>query len=304
MRTVSFSEIWTHQRCQWRWGLTYGQGIKPKVPDQPLAFGGLVHLMLAQFYMRKGRISMADVRRAITKRGNPPPTVEDEEKAQAMMEAYAEEYVADLKGARALKILAVEWPFRTRMLTRDGGFSNYELIGVIDLIVRDDRGYIWPWDHKTATSFPAAPHIALDAQMATYSWGLMRLGVPIGGVVMNLLKKTKTPQFERHRIIKMPPELESWGRNLYETALQIPYDIHAPPPQEELPRTPDKRCAWDCPLAKPCLLDLEQEFEAYNHVLETDFVRRKGGRDRGWLKKYNTKVPKAWTKPPAKKGRK
>jgi hypothetical protein len=62
--------------------------------------------------------------------------------------------------------------------------------GRVDLVVEDEFGEYWIWDHKTAAQFGTTQHLALDEQCGSYIWALKhKLGINIAGVVYNELRK-------------------------------------------------------------------------------------------------------------------
>lgn len=64
--------------------------------------------------------------------------------------------------------------------------------GRIDLIVEDEYGELWIWDHKTAGQMreDVIMHLEMDEQTGSYCWAIQeQLGVKIAGVLYNELYK-------------------------------------------------------------------------------------------------------------------
>jgi PD-(D/E)XK nuclease superfamily len=71
--------------------------------------------------------------------------------------------------------------------------SGIEFNVVVDLIVEDEDGFLWPWDHKTRKNFAEADDMVLDPQLTNYFTSLEIMGYhPLGGAVYNEIR-TKPP---------------------------------------------------------------------------------------------------------------
>lgn len=71
-------------------------------------------------------------------------------------------------------------------------FRNEPVVyqGRVDLVVEDEFGEYWIWDHKTAASFGTTTHLALDEQCGSYIWALKyMLNLNVAGVVYNEVRK-------------------------------------------------------------------------------------------------------------------
>ena len=89
---------------------------------------------------------------------------------------------------------------------------------ILDLMVRLVNGGIYIVDHKVLSSTGASYYRGLfvDLQITCYLWAAERwLGEPIAGFIPNILKKTKTPQYERHQTFsRTPSDLEEFERQM------------------------------------------------------------------------------------------
>src|SRR5215831_4643938 len=61
--------------------------------------------------------------------------------------------------------------------------------GRCDMLVEDQWGRYWIWDHKTAGQFGSTEWLDIDDQCGSYIWALRSLCLPIQGVVYNRLLK-------------------------------------------------------------------------------------------------------------------
>lgn len=284
-RIVSFTQLGMLLRCKWKWGVKYRLGLTAREVSVPMALGGLLHDALAYWYSTH-TLDWQAVRGMA--RNEIEPEVELE--AQRIMEAYVAHYGDEAD----VETLAVEWPFTVPVRTPGGYPANYRLIGWVDRITRDHQG-IWLWDHKSGKSFVEVPVVTLDYQLTTYAWALRQMGAPVVGVVLNLVATTKEPKFRRDRILKLPRELDNWGRVLYSTCRDIP-----PPrlPWSDLPRSPMPRnCGWDCDFYELCRLDVEGQTDAFNDLAEVEYKKKVfDGDNVKYLKQYNKRIPAEWRK--------
>lgn len=66
--------------------------------------------------------------------------------------------------------------------------------GRIDGIVKDELGFYWILEHKTAGILGDPGHLVLDEQCTSYAWALLHYGIRVKGVIYNeALKDYPTP---------------------------------------------------------------------------------------------------------------
>lgn len=65
-----------------------------------------------------------------------------------------------------------------------------KLTGAFDLIIEDlEHGGLWIVDHKFLGRMPDPKHLEMDDQMTAYIWICHRVGIPVRGVIYNVIKK-------------------------------------------------------------------------------------------------------------------
>jgi hypothetical protein len=219
---LSNSKANTWRRCPKRFFYKYELGLRPKARALPLERGSWLHTLLEVHYennprkvievgkKRKGKGKKvrvgADWRRAhkvLTKQFN---TLFEEEREELgdlpsecarMMKAYLRHWK---KEDRRYTIIDTEVD---EILTLPNGL---EFNFIIDLIVEDDLGGIWLWDHKTVSKFMDQDFMLLDAQLARYFWAAEKMGyTPLKGVVFNEIR-TKPPAIPK--LVKSGDRLE------------------------------------------------------------------------------------------------
>ena len=214
LRTSERSEF---GRCRWAWDNAYVKQIKPMLAAPPLRFGSLVHEALRVYYkkgIKRGAhpaITFAKLYETELKEvGKLGFTDEDGVWAdaatlgEAMLNGYVDHYGAD----SAIRVLAVELPFRTPVLHPRTGKPWFMYAGVIDLVAENrETKFTGLMDHKTTKNRPdkGLEYLNLDEQagaywrygrQALYDLGLLRQDTELNGIIFNFLQK------------KMPDERE------------------------------------------------------------------------------------------------
>jgi hypothetical protein len=201
----------------WRYG---PQPLEPKTPSINLELGKWGHAGLKAWY---------------TQRHLPYG-----ERVEAMMAAYEAAYQAiapripldDEKwmkapeqGRQLLAGYVARYPTETweiihvpdESVVLDLGDGN-QLEFILDLMVRLPNRGLYVVDHKFLSSTGPSYYKSLfvDLQITCYLWAAERwLGEPISGFIPNVIKKTKTPQYERHQTYsRTPSDLEEFERQL------------------------------------------------------------------------------------------
>jgi len=273
VRSTSYSELTTFQRCPWRWGCRYLRHLEEAEPSAGLRIGRALHEGLASYYTGK----YPDFKSVDSE--------EDRNLCRGVMRSYVEKW-AD-SDSHMYEVLAAEWPFVVSVPTPQGVRSNFRMLGWIDLVVRNHRGEIEVMDHKSGKSFPrSGTELSMDAQLLTYLWALRVLGVKADTGHINLLRLTKQPKFDRLDMLYTADRLGRWGENLYKVCRSLPAPSTT---MDDLPRSVTRSCYWDCPYYDICLLDLSGDDIA--PLLSSGFQMSESRRT---LSAYNRSVPDGW----------
>lgn len=188
------SERGTFKRCRWKWWMEFEETLKPKTDIPPLRFGSLIHLALADYYIKGIRRgphpakSFAKHYEAEAKRqgefGFRVDDLEADEKwaeagdlGEAMLNHYIEHYGKDDEW----EVLVTEVPFKQLVYKPSAGFpagSSFNepwfwYTGIMDGIWRNRvTKKLHIVDHKTAASIQVM-YLSLDSQASAYwTWGL------------------------------------------------------------------------------------------------------------------------------------
>lgn len=227
-QTVSWSEIKTFQRCPKQHEYKYGERLLPKAKSRPLYLGNWVHRALQSHYVEGDwKIGHAEYvkewnklfkeeQEGLRKRGKGmmPPFPELVER---IMRSYVWYYREE-----QFHVVAVEEEFEVKTPLVIDGVRQY-LKGIIDLVVEDETGQKWIWDHKTASNIPDPTSFhAMDPQLMVYPWAArLAWGWDVAGIYYNYVKSkpptipqlTKTGLVSRRKVVTDYPTLRRFIRD-------------------------------------------------------------------------------------------
>lgn len=203
--TVNFnqSRIKTFNRCPKQYDYKYNQHLEPKKKIRPLYLGSWVHAALEthyrdgdwkighEEYVKDWNKLFEEERLALRTRGKTvgPPLPE---LVQRIMRSYTWYYRDDgFKPYMVEQILEVPTP-----LVLNG--KRFVFKGRLDLVMQDEEGLLWLWDHKTASSIPPPTSFhAMDPQLMLYPWAAQeQYGIQLAGIIYNYVK-SKAPSIPR-----------------------------------------------------------------------------------------------------------
>jgi len=227
---ISNSQIGSYQACSLKYYFHYVEKRPEKMSNIAFSFGSAIHAAL-ELYYNGIKNSTTEPLDAVTdcfrttlaldlnNKDVPvsyPKTMPDKESAIAMgvlmLEVFYEKVdVSDFE------IVGVELPLSAPLYTENGDPTDFILVGIIDLLLKNQNGDFLIVDNKTAARSMTQATANEDTQMTAYSYLLAANGYifPRASVEcrFDVLVKTKTPQFqqvytfrtrdERKRLVKV-----------------------------------------------------------------------------------------------------
>lgn len=182
MATLSASRIGTWLRCQKKYEYKYLQRLSRKEAVPALFEGSVGHKALELYY--KGQDWIAAIREADAAIQSMPPEAREKfaslpKDMYRLIRGYTATYKED-----TFVVVDVEREFEVVL---PGG---HVYRGVIDLVIRDERG-LWIWDHKFVTTIPDAVNInSSDTQTTMYfDVGKELYGEEPAGVCFNYISR-------------------------------------------------------------------------------------------------------------------
>lgn len=212
---ISYSQIFTYLTCSLKYRFRYVLKRTPERIGVSLPFGTAMHKALECYYRafadgRTEKLSILqelfeeDLTSALGQKqdlvvfGKSMPDKDSViVTGQAMLKAFYESI--DLTG---WWFVDVELLLSARLFTEDGKATDYELVGFVDLVMRDPQGELVVIDHKTAARAKVQADVDADLQMSVYSYLLAanRYIFPTATVQCryDVLRKLKTPKLEHY----------------------------------------------------------------------------------------------------------
>jgi len=270
MLVVSNSKIQNWQRCRKAWEFAWIKDLELKRKKETLETGTIVHGLLQKYY--KGELDL-QAEASQLQFDDDPGNIEA--KASGIAFLLVSRYVKDFAPFEdaGYKVVATEYYFQVPLRTKNG--IDFMLEGYCDLLVIDEHGYLWLWDHKTTSRFWTPLQVMMDAQTPTYAAALRTLDKPIHGIIFNQLNTYEyknyldvPPEklFKRERTYRTPVELDAFLSNLYDIVDDMVENQH------HITRSLNKDCAY-CFFQNPCLLEMKGV--DIKDTLEADYQKRK-----------------------------
>ncbi len=180
---ISHSQISCYQNCSLKYFYRYVEGRKSESINISLPFGSAIHTSLATYYrgLKNGHTEPLD---AITDTfktclsldidSSEAPVhytknMPDKDIAIAMGEKMLETYYQniDLKG---YEVIDVELRLSGQLFTSEGQPTDFQLVGIVDLLLRNSAGDLLVVDFKTASKSISQSSIDTDTQLTSYSY--------------------------------------------------------------------------------------------------------------------------------------
>ncbi len=211
---ISHSQIFSYLNCSLRYFFQYVENRPLERINIALPFGSAIHSAIEMYYRSLKNKSCSETLEAINERfedclsldldHTDVPVIYKKDMpdrgsaiamGKAMLEAFYE--TVDLSG---LEIVDVELALSARLYSDERQETDFKLIGVIDLVLRDEAGEIIVVDNKTASKPMAQSTADDDNQMTAYSYLLAsnKYVFPTAPVKcrFDLLRKLQTPKIE------------------------------------------------------------------------------------------------------------
>jgi len=205
---VSVSSLQTYLKCPTQYEHRYVRRTPVENRPGALAFGSAVHAALARYYT-----SLRDVVSSAPELAVPTA----DELAQTFRDAWQRESESDSPlllgenetvdsltdtGVAMLAVFAAQVVPPVAVTDVEMAFAcevdddGTRLVGVLDVVARDEDGAYRILEHKTAGRRWTPDRLASDLQLTAYSLAAPLLGLGDAAVDVQLLLKTKKPAFE------------------------------------------------------------------------------------------------------------
>jgi len=227
---ISHSQIFVYLNCSLKYLLMYVKCLPPERLPIALPFGGAIHLCEERYYrslMDKDYLEplnileelFADCISLEIDHSEIPVFYKKEvpnkdsviNMGKGLLKVFYES--VDLTGK---EIVGVELPLSARLYTPEGEATELMLIGILDLLLRDQNGELLIVDHKTAVQPKSQSTVDEDMQFTAYSYLLAanRYVFPTASVNcrMDVLRKLKTPKMEQYFTVRTAADRKRFAR--------------------------------------------------------------------------------------------
>jgi putative RecB family exonuclease len=217
---VSHSQIFTYLNCSLKYRFQYVEQRPQERLSIALPFGSAIHTSIERYYRTlkdKGVLEPLGVLQEVFEdyisaeldhtdipivyKKETPDREAVLNMGKALLKTFHEE--ADLAG---MEIVAVEAPLSATLYTQDGQPTDLKLIGVLDLVLRNEQRQIIAVDNKTASKPYAQDTVDDDNQLTSYAYLLAanRYVFPTADVAcrLDVLRKLKTPKLEHYHSVR------------------------------------------------------------------------------------------------------
>lgn len=226
---TSISQLKTWMLCPRQFELKYIRGVDPEFVPKALAFGTTFHSALARYYVDLRDIGVApsaevlvqlfaDLWRQKLEAKIPMEGADDEEEegktdpvdlAAKMLRKF-HEAAAHSTG---MKVEAVELPFSVTLFDPDSGeIQEEKLVGVVDLVTREEGDDIVIVEHKTSSKKYALDKLLYDFQPTAYQLAMREKGWDDVGLRFQIVTKTKSPQVQIEDIVRTAADEDDFRR--------------------------------------------------------------------------------------------
>jgi putative RecB family exonuclease len=245
---VSHSQIFTYLNCSLKYRFMYVEARPPERVSIALPFGKSIHASLERQYrvMKESQrweplgvllnyfehhinleLDQTDVPIVYKKETPDRDAVID--MGNAMLEAFHEG--VNLSG---FEILEIERPLSARLYTDEGQPTDLKLIGVLDLVLKDEAGRIIAVDNKTAAKPYAQATVDDDNQLTCYAYLLAanRYVFPTADVHcrFDVLRKLKSPKLEQYHTVRTADQRRRFAKLATAVLAAIDQKVFFPQP--------------------------------------------------------------------------
>ena len=227
---ISHSQIFVYLNCSLKYLLMYVECRPPERLSIALPFGSAIHTGIEWYYRAlkdKGSLEPLNILEelfadciSLEIDHSEIPVIYKKEApdkdsvinmGKGLLKVFYES--VDLTGK---EIVGVELPLSAKLYTPEGEATELMLIGILDLLLRDQNGELLIVDHKTAVQPKSQSTVDEDMQMTAYSYLLAanRYVFPTATVNcrMDVLRKLKTPKMQQHFTVRTAADRKRFAR--------------------------------------------------------------------------------------------
>ncbi len=227
----SASALRTFLTCPWKFRLQYVQGVVPEFRPAAMILGRAVHQAIALHHRAlqvQAKLPIAEIQAELDSaletetRAEVPIRFKAGESLDVLRQVGRDVVELYCRQAKPKQILAVEQPFRARLIDPESGQElDPRLVGVFDLVEADEHGRVSVVEVKTAARRWSDGQVKSDLQGSLYAEAVVQAGL-VGdgqevGIRYDVLVKSKSPVLDPKQAVR--------GERQRQTAVRIA--VHA-----------------------------------------------------------------------------
>jgi len=228
---ISHSQLFTYLNCSLKFWFLYHQKLPKESSSIALHFGTAIHSAIEILYLslketgKKPPLSLMEMNFAsrlyqsletesapILFKKDTPDTASVVSLGKKMLAVLHEETQFD----GTYSIEGIELPMSADLCNHKGELLDIQLVGVVDLLLRDNQGQLIAVDHKTAKLAKSQASVDQDLQLTAYSYLLAanKYVFPRAEVQcrFNVIRKLKTPKLETYNTSRGPLARKRFAR--------------------------------------------------------------------------------------------
>ena len=228
--SISYSQIFVYLSCSLKFKFMYVEKRPHERLSASLPFGSAIHASIARLYRslkETGNIEPLSILQELFEDGFRMDLDRAEIPILYKKEAPDRESLINMGKSllktfheglnlQGMEIVDVEFPLTANLYTEDGKATEFKLIGIVDLLLRNKAGELLAVENKTAAKPKSQSTVDEDLQFSSYSYLLAanRYVFPTAPVHcrMDVLRKLKNPKLEFYETVRTAQDRRKFAK--------------------------------------------------------------------------------------------
>ena len=228
--SISYSQIFVYLSCSLKFKFMYVEKRPHERLSASLPFGSAIHASIARLYRslkETGNIEPPSILQELFEDGFRMDLDRAEIPILYKKEAPDRESLINMGKSllktfheglnlQGMEIVDVEFPLTANLYTEDGKATEFKLIGIVDLLLRNKAGELLAVENKTAAKPKSQSTVDEDLQFSSYSYLLAanRYVFPTAPVHcrMDVLRKLKNPKLEFYETVRTAQDRRKFAK--------------------------------------------------------------------------------------------
>jgi len=227
---ISYSQIFTYLACSLKYKFQYVENRPYERISINLPFGGSMHIVVERYYRTLKEKNTTEPLKVLNELFEDCISLElDHTKIPVIYKKEAPDRKSVIQLGKAMfkafyegvdltnyEVVDVEVPLSARLYTDQATATDFQLIGIIDLLLMDENRELIVVDNKTAVKPKIQRDVDDDLQFSAYSYLLAsnRFTFPTATIKcrMDVLRKLKTPKLEHYHTTRTADQRKRFAK--------------------------------------------------------------------------------------------